>query len=101
MMLPLGQAEYADKDKGVRDGIADCCTSAGGHRPYGDLGSPGTAVMGHRYNGAREAPCEMIAAQVHGGSRYGRHHSGSAELARCSRPLHTEDRARALAYPRR
>jgi hypothetical protein len=39
-MLPLGQAEYADTDKGVRDGIADCCTSAGGHRPYGDLPRP-------------------------------------------------------------
>jgi len=39
-VLPLGQAEYADQDKGVRDGIADCCTSTSGHRPYGDLSRP-------------------------------------------------------------
>jgi hypothetical protein len=30
--------------------------------------------MGYRYNRAREHPCEMIAAQVHGGSRYGQQH---------------------------
>jgi hypothetical protein len=39
-MLPLDHAEDSDKDKGVRDGIADCCTSTGGHRPYGDLSRP-------------------------------------------------------------
>jgi hypothetical protein len=36
-----------------------------------NIGSPGTAVMGYRYNGAGEHRCAKIAAQVHGGSCYG------------------------------
>jgi hypothetical protein len=64
-------------------------------------GSPGTTVMGSKYNRAREHPCERIAAPFHGESRYRQCHPGSAELARCSGPLHTEDRARVLAHPRR
>src|SRR5262245_44793771 len=64
------------------------------------LGSPGTAVMGYRYKRAREPPCEMIVAQVHGGSRYGQHDSGSAELVRCTHSLDAENRAGALAHPR-
>ncbi|MDQ3831828.1 MAG: molybdopterin-dependent oxidoreductase [Candidatus Tectomicrobia bacterium] len=63
------------------------------------FGSPGIAVKGYRYHGRREHPCEMLVAQVHGERHYGRHHSGSAGLARCSRPLDAPDRARAWAHP--
>src|SRR5882724_12961264 len=43
----------------------------------------------------------MIAAQVHGGRRYGQLYSNAAERARRTRPLDAEDRAGALAHPRR
>ena len=39
-MLPLDQADYADTDKGVCDGIADCGACSRGHRPRGGLPRP-------------------------------------------------------------
>jgi hypothetical protein len=36
-MLPLDRAEYADKDDGVRDGVANCDACARGHQPCSTL----------------------------------------------------------------
>jgi hypothetical protein len=39
-MLPLDQAEDAEKDTGVRDGITDDCACTCGHRPRRGLPRP-------------------------------------------------------------
>jgi hypothetical protein len=56
--------------------------------------------MGYRSHRAREHRGEMIAAPVHGERRDGHQPAGATARARWSRPLHTEDRPRALAHPR-